>query len=534
MNRSSLALLVAATATALVAGLTPSATAASPAGRAAIRLAEPHLTAGTAPAGGSPVGAPLSITNSVPPTVSQLSAHTQGGFAYSTAADLLRVRYGGLVNSGQSVSGGVMNVAIVTYGAWNPAAWRHWRNVEVAAGRLPADVRTPITYQVSKGMKTTTTSRTPDEQELAMDTEVISSIVPRAQIYVFVGKMEAMYQTLAAAAEAHSIQVISDSHGGCDYGYVNTDLASYIHRINVAGVPYLASSGDHGIYCSNSSRLGIDKSGPHANFPAADPEVVAVGGTHEPTSNSASAWEDAVPASKYYWGSGGGLGDFYAMSYQNSTYRAVPDVAADADSDPGSGSGVLTYDGIWSSGGGTSLAAPIWAGIITQVMASRSPSGRIALLPSTTLLSWLYTYHSLVLVDVTHGGNSEIKATTGWDLATGLGTPWVPAILRYLGGAYSGALDVAHRASISVANSAKVIALHHKGSVRFAVHPAGSYTTTLQEFWSGRWHNIASYPTSSAGTLTLVFSGTRRGVTVGRLWVAHLGVASRTFSVRVA
>jgi hypothetical protein len=65
----------------------------------------------------------------------------------------------------------------------------------------------------------------------------------------------------------------------------------------------------------------------------------------------------------YYTGNGG-----------SSTYRNVPDVAADAD--PFTGVGIYIKDeGGWVQYGGTSLSCPIWAGFPSNVSAAPAAAG---------------------------------------------------------------------------------------------------------------------------------------------------------------
>jgi len=122
--------------------------------------------------------------------------------------------------------------------------------------------------------------------------------------------------------------------------------------------------------------------------------------------------------------------------------RQVPDVAADADPL----TGYAIYDSTsgcrgqqcWGVVGGTSAAAPLWAGLIALANQAGPKQGlRSAgfLNPALYRLgngaagaSGASPFH-----DITAGGNLFYPATPGWDYSTGWGSPdanaLVPALL---------------------------------------------------------------------------------------------------------
>ena len=94
--------------------------------------------------------------------------------------------------------------------------------------------------------------------------------------------------------------------------------------------------------------------------------------------------------------------------------RGVPDISFDAS--PNSGALVLV-NGSQEQIGGTSLAAPLWAGFWTRIQAAH---GNTLPFPAQTLYqgaaanpSWFH--------DVT-SGNQGYAAATGWDYASGYGS----------------------------------------------------------------------------------------------------------------
>ena len=86
--------------------------------------------------------------------------------------------------------------------------------------------------------------------------------------------------------------------------------------------------------------------------------------------------------------------------------------------------------------GGTSASTPLFAGLISLLNEARLDAGKP---PLGFLNPWLYANPS-IFTDVTVGTNAIGRGTgplpygfncsKGWDPATGLGTPWFPAMLK--------------------------------------------------------------------------------------------------------
>ena len=109
----------------------------------------------------------------------------------------------------------------------------------------------------------------------------------------------------------------------------------------------------------------------------------------------------------------------------NRAGRGTPDVSANGANLP------LYVGGVLQPGFGTSLAAPIWASIITMInqqrtLVSKGPVGFIN--PVLYANPW-------AMNDITNGSNPNcgtegFKAVGGWDPVTGLGTPNFPKLLE--------------------------------------------------------------------------------------------------------
>jgi subtilase family serine protease len=212
---------------------------------------------------------------------------------------------------------------------------------------------------------------------------------------------------------------VSMSWGGSEFSGETAD-DSYLSN---PGTLYTASAGD---------------SGHGAEYPAASPDVVAVGGT---TLNGCSGTSCAGFTGETAWSSsGGGVSSIEALPSFQSSYggpvygaatigaltanmRGIPDVSFEADPN----TGVSVYDSTryqgqagWFTLGGTSVGAPNWAGILA---AGRS-TGATALEGNGAIYGGGYTTN---LRDITSGTNgscgTDCTAGPGYDLVTGLGSP---------------------------------------------------------------------------------------------------------------
>ena len=178
-------------------------------------------------------------------------------------------------------------------------------------------------------------------------------------------------------------------------------------------------------------------------YPAYSPNVIAVGGTALNLTDDNQWLSETVWNNNNGNGTGGGISTQESQpSYQvgnvnglSTTSRTMPDVAAEADPV----TGVYVYDtssaGGWMDIGGTSLATPLWGGMIAIADQGRVIAGRGTLDGPTQTLPMLYGLPSADFHDVTVGNNGTYSALTGYDLVTGRGTPianlLVPALAGY-------------------------------------------------------------------------------------------------------
>jgi subtilase family serine protease len=293
------------------------------------------------------------------------------------------------------------------------------------------------------GSTTLPTNDTPSSSgswamEIALDVEWAHVVAPAASIVLVEANSSSLTDLLAAVdtARRHAgVSVVSMSWGSSEFS--STYDSYFTTPAGHTGVTFVASSGDSGAYVSSRS-LGVE-------WPAVSANVLSVGGTTLTTSSgtyvSESGWGNGT-SSYRLGGAGGGISRYVGepawqkgVVTQTTTHRAVPDVAFDADPS----SGVAVYDSWdsrsapWFQVGGTSLAAPAWAGVIAIADQGRVVSGLTTMDGATQTLPMLYALPAADFHDITTGNNGY-AAGPGYDLVTGRGTPIVSLLVAGLAG----------------------------------------------------------------------------------------------------
>ncbi|MBV8088183.1 MAG: S53 family peptidase [Alphaproteobacteria bacterium] len=262
------------------------------------------------------------------------------------------------------------------------------------------------------------------ESEETLNIEWAHAMAPRARIYLVEAASDALTDLFTAVSVAN--QCLAANGGGevsmswgTDEFAGETALDGYFTR---KGVVYFAGAGD------GSSLL----------YPSASPNVVSVGGTS--LVRNLLTWRgnlgDFQGEAVWSWGSAAGTGagpsayetrPHYQDSIKNvvGSARGAPDVAAVADPS----TGVWIYRGGWYLVGGTSVATPIWAGIVNA--AGRFSTSTVAELTQIYSKPFLFAEIPPGFSDISSGtcgmsatGVFDVYiATPGWDFCTGLGSP---------------------------------------------------------------------------------------------------------------
>jgi kumamolisin len=212
---------------------------------------------------------------------------------------------------------------------------------------------------------------------------------------------------------------------GCSWGWTPADpstLDPYFEKMAAQGQNFFAASGDSSTWSASNEA-----------WPADDANVVSVGGTDLVTASAAGPW-----ASETAWtDSGGGIspdkiaipawqqisGVINSSNKGSTTYRNGPDVSANAN---------FTFYTcadqtacLANEYGGTSFAAPMWAGYIAlanQQLANNG-EGTIGFINPTIYAQNVTSQYATDFHDITSGTSGSYSAVTGYDLVTGWGSP---------------------------------------------------------------------------------------------------------------
>jgi hypothetical protein len=309
------------------------------------------------------------------------------------------------------------------------------------------------TYVKVDGGAGTASAANGDGIETELDIENVVGLAPKANVVVYQGPNNGSgpLDVYSKIVNDDSAQVISTSWGLCEPFTDPTDIQSentLFQEAATQGQSVFAASGDSGSEDCGDNSLAVDD-------PASQPFVTGAGGTSLSLGPppAESVWNDQCSGGSC--GGGGGISTLWTMHsdsliYQSSapgslnvvnsnssgapcgapsgTYcREVPDVSADGDPSTGY---LIYWDGGWTGIGGTSGAAPLWAGLTADANESPVCNGTAVGFVNPVLYTAAATDYSSDFNDVT-SGNNDITGTngglypagSGYDMASGLGTP---------------------------------------------------------------------------------------------------------------
>ena len=260
-----------------------------------------------------------------------------------------------------------------------------------------------------------------DVGEESLDIENAIAMAPGASFVVYEGS--SAVDILSQIASDNSAKQIS-----CSFGWYPPSLTEeklYVELV-AQGQSFFVASGDGGAYADTVEIFS----------PTDNPDIVCVGGTSLSTARPGGPWSSEIS-----WnGSGGGISQtFGAPSWQagisnqknqgSSSYRNFPDVAATA---------AFQFYFVYNNGkmggiGGTSGAAPLWAGfmaLVNQQAAINEKPGAGYINPALYSIGKGNTFnYDPDFHDIMTGNNfnnkspDKFSSVSGYDLVTGWGTP---------------------------------------------------------------------------------------------------------------
>jgi subtilase family serine protease len=359
----------------------------------------------------------------------------------------------------------------------------------------------PITLLSTDGTSTSCTYPSCDDTEQTLDmTQALGMAPGMSSLVMYVGSTDsAIFNAMATASPLNAQLSSSWTWSPADPSTDNP----YFEEFAAQGQNLFQAAGDDGAWTSSSEI-----------YPADDVYLTSVGGTDLETSGAAGPW-----ASETAWVDGGGgiSPDKFAIpSWQTATaagcsscsktYRNGPDVSANAN---------FTFyvcadqeACTANEYGGTSFATPMWAGYLAltnqQAVANGNPT--LGFINPTLYTIGLGSSYDSDFHDITSGSNGY-SATTGYDLATGWGSPNGSGLLDALAGSSKPSFTLsASPSSVTItqggAGGTSTITVTDLGGF------SGSVTLAASGLPSGVTAAFSTNPTTSTSTLTLTASST--------------------------
>jgi subtilase family serine protease len=319
---------------------------------------------------------------------------------------------------------------------------------------------------------------------------------------------------------------------GCSWGWTPADpstLNPFFQKMAAQGQNFFAASGDASTWSSRNEA-----------WPADNAFIVSVGGTDLVTASAGGAWK-----SETAWvDSGGGIspdgiaipswqqlsGVINSSNKGSTSLRNGPDVSANANFTFYVCADQTTCTA--NNFGGTSFAAPMWAGYVALANQQLANNGDATLgfLNPTIYSQNITSSYATDFHDITSGTSGSFSAVTGYDLVTGWGSPNGIGLINALSGGSSPTPNFAISASptsVSVvqgSNGSSTITTTVSNGFNAAValsasgQPTGVTVTfnptSIAAPGSGSsTMSMAVASTTAAGTYTITVTGTGGNVT---------------------
>ncbi len=293
----------------------------------------------------------------------------------------------------------------------------------------------------------------------------------------------------------------------CSWGWTPADASTldpYFEQMATQGQNFFVASGDSSTWSASNEA-----------WPADDANVVAVGGTDLTTSGAGGPW-----SSETAWvDSGGGIspdsiaipswqkisGVINSSNKGSTTLRNGPDVSAEANFD-------FYYcadQKACSTGlGGTSFAAPMWAGYLALANQQAAANGETIGFINPIIYAQAATggtNYSTLFHDITSGTSGSYSAVTGYDLVTGWGSPKTTGLINLLAGSST--------PSFTLSDSPSSLTITQGGAAGNSTVTVtdiggftGSVTLAASGLPSGVTATFSPNPTSGTSTLSLTAS----------------------------
>jgi kumamolisin len=352
-----------------------------------------------------------------------------------------------------------------------------------------------------------------DDTEQTLDMTQAMSMAPGStMLYMYVCGDGSSFSETACLSAMSTASPLS-MQIGCSWSWNPADPGTddpYYKKFATQGQNFFTASGDSASYPNSSGFY----------YPAEDAFVTAVGGTDLQVTTPGGPW-----SSETAWSSSGGgispnsiaipawqqlAGVINSSNKGSNTLRNVPDVSGEANFDFYVCSDQSGCAGGW---GGTSFAAPMWAGFMALVNQQAIANGNP---PLGFVNPAIYTIgvgsgYGAAFHDITAGGNGGFAAVTGYDLVTGWGSPDGAGLINALAGTTS-------TPTFTISASAKTISLTqgNKGTSKITTAVSGGFNAAIALSASGQPSGVTvsfkptslAAPGSGTSTMTLAVATT--------------------------
>src|SRR5208283_799855 len=348
-----------------------------------------------------------------------------------------------------------------------------------------------------------------DDTEQTLDMTQAMGMAPgTTMLYMYVcGNAESISDTDCISAMVSTTDAPLSKQISCSWGWTPADpstLDPYFEQMAAQGQNFFAAAGDDQAWSSSNEA-----------WPADDANIVSVGGTDLDTSGAAGPW-----ASETAWVDGGGgispdsipipswqqlSGVITSQNKGSTTLRNGPDVSANANFTFYVCADQTTCTA--NDYGGTSFAAPMWAGYLALANQQAAANGKtIGFINPTIYPAALGSSYSTLFHDITSGSCGTYSAITGYDLCTGWGSPNTTGLINLLAGSATPSF------ALSDSPSSLSITQGSSGTSTITVTDVdgftGSVTLAASGLPSGVTAQFSPNPTTSTSTLTLTASAT--------------------------
>jgi len=435
-----------------------------------------------------------------PSTVESLATTGSGPSASYLGSDMRAAYYGGT-----ALTGAGQNLGLLEFSGTDLA------DLNTYLANVHQTNTVPITLFSTDGTSTSCLySQTSDcdDTEPTIDlTQVLGMAPGLSSVVVYIGVSET---SVLSAMTTHSPLATTIA---CSWTWSPADPTSdnpYFEKMAAQGQNFFVAAGDH----STWSTSNID-------WPADSPYVVSVGGTTLVTASAGGAW-----ASETAWANGGGgispdsqaipawqqlAGVINSSNKGSTTLRNGPDVAANA-----AYSYYVCADQIACTDnkyGGTSFAAPLWAGYMALVNQQAAANGKATLgFINPTIYSYgVGSSYNTYFHDITSGTSGSYSAVTGFDLVTGWGSPAGAALIAALSGT-----PTPPNFTISVSPTSATVAQGANGTSTITTTVSGGFSSAVALTASGQPTGVTvsfsptsiASPGSGTSTMTMAVAST--------------------------